>query len=117
MPKYSAIGPNERAGKKDSAATMRITDRTIIPKVPVSVFRVPALSGMYFFLARIPAIATGPMMGKKRDKSITVPHAIFQKGVLSPSPSNPDPLLAEEEVNSYNISEKPWLPGLFNQAA
>src|SRR5579872_3091909 len=110
MPKYSAIGPNERAGKKDNAATIRITDSTIIPKVPVSVFRVPALSGMYFFLARMPAMATGPMIGRKRDNSITVPQAIFQKGVLSPRPSKPDPLLADEEVNSYNISEKPWLP-------
>ncbi len=32
--------------------------------MPVSVLSVPALSGMYFLFAKIPAIATGPMIGK-----------------------------------------------------
>ena len=62
--KCSAIGPNASAGKNDSAATMAITAKTINPNVPVSVFNVPALSGIYFLFAKIPAIATGPIMGK-----------------------------------------------------
>ena len=62
--KYSAIGPNVKAGKNDKAATIRITAKTNNPKVEVSVFKVPLLSGMYFFEAKIPAIATGPMIGK-----------------------------------------------------
>lgn len=100
MEKYSAIGPNVSAGKNDNAAIITITANTISPKVAVSVFKVPALSGMYFLLARIPAIATGPIMGKYLAKSITIPQAIFQNGVLSPNPSNPLPLFALEEVNS-----------------
>ena len=42
---------------------------------------------------------------------------MFQNGVLSPSPSNPDPLLAAAEVNSYSISEKPCGPGFFSHAS
>src|SRR5690348_17545427 len=59
IPKNSAIGPSVNAGKNDSAATMEITPNTITPNVLVSVFNVPALSGMNFFFARIPAMATG----------------------------------------------------------
>ena len=87
MLKYSAIGPNASAGKNESAATIKITAKTIKPKVGVSVFSVPLLSGIYILDAKIPAIATGPMMGKYLPKSITKPQAIFQNGVLSPSPS------------------------------
>ena len=100
IPKYSAIGPNASAGKNDKAAMMNMTAKIIMAKVEVSVFKVPALSGTYFFFASIPAMASGPMMGKNLPKIITRPQAIFQKGVLSPSPSKPLPLLAEEEVNS-----------------
>jgi hypothetical protein len=107
IPKNSAIGPNVNAGKKLNAATINMTANTIIPNVPVSVFSVPELSGIYFLFARMPAIATGPMMGKYLASSITKPQVIFQKGVLSPNPSNPLPLLADDEVNSYNISLKP----------
>lgn len=101
------MGPSARPGKKESAATIAITANTIIPNVLVSVFSVPALSGINFFLARIPAMATGPMIGRKRESNITVPQVIFQNGTPSPKPSKPEPLLADEEVNSYNISEKP----------
>src|ERR1700759_3405402 len=62
IPKYSAIGPSDKAGKNESAAIIKITANTMMPNVPVSVFNVPALSGVYFFLARIPAIATGPII-------------------------------------------------------
>ena len=40
---------------------------------------------------------------------------MFQKGVLSESPSKPEPLLAAEEVYSYSISLNPWNDGLFSQ--
>ena len=101
------MGPRANAGKKLNAATINITANTIMPNVEVSVLSVPALSGTYFFFARIPAIATGPIMGKNLASNITVPQAIFQKGVLSPRPSKPLPLLADAEVNSYSISLKP----------
>ena len=101
------MGPNDKAGKNDKAAMIKITANTMMPKVEVSVLRVPALSGTYFFFAKMPAIATGPIIGKKRANNITVPQAMFQNGVLSPKPSKPLPLLADEEVNSYSISLKP----------
>jgi hypothetical protein len=62
--KYSAIGPNVNAGKKANAAKITITAKVINPKVSVSVFKVPALSGIYFLLAKMPAIATGPIIGR-----------------------------------------------------
>ena len=105
--KYSAKGPSAKAGKNDKAAIIAITAKTIIPKIEVSVFKVPALSGIYFLLASNPAIANGPIIGMKRLKSNTIPVVIFQNGLLSPKPSKPEPLLAALEVYSYNISENP----------
>lgn len=46
------------AGKNDKAATIKITARVIMPNVTVSVRNVPAPSGIDFFFASIPAIAT-----------------------------------------------------------
>ena len=97
------MGPKAKAGKKDKAATIAITTKMTKPKVEVSVFKVPELSGINFFSASNPAIATGPIIGKKRPKSNIIPVEIFQNGVLSPNPSKPLPLLAADEVYSYNI--------------
>ena len=88
------------AGKNDNAATMNITANVITPNVTVSVLRVPALSGIYFFCAKRPAIATCPMIGMNLLNINTIPHEIFQNHVLSPSPSKPEPLLAAQDVNS-----------------
>ena len=88
------------AGKKLNSARIIITAKTMMPNVAVSVFRVPALSGMYFLLASIPAIATGPMIGKNLLKIKTKAVVIFQNGLLSPRPSKPEPLLAADEVYS-----------------
>lgn len=101
------MGPNAKAGKKASAAMMAITANTISPNVAVSVFSVPALSGINFFSASKPAMATGPIIGRNLPNSRTMPVEMFQNGVLSPKPSKPLPLLAAEEVYSYNISLKP----------
>ena len=100
MLKYSAIGPSAKAGKKQSATTIMIVANTIIPNVPVSVFNVPALSGIYFFFARMPAIATGPIIGMNLANSITIPHVMFQNGTPSPRPSNPEPLFADDDEYS-----------------
>ena len=73
------------------------------------------------------ASASGAMIGMKRPNSITRPVAMSQCGLygrggvgrfgslkpqVSPRPSKPEPLLAEAELNSYRISEKPCAPGL-----
>src|ERR1044072_6676139 len=95
---------------------MTITASVITPNVQESVFNVPAEAGTYFLFAINPAMATGPMMGRKRPSISIKPVLRFQKMLLSPNPSKPEPLFALAEVNSYSISEKPWYPGLFNQA-
>ena len=48
---------------------------------------VPADSGMNFLLANIPAMATGPMIGKNRARKMTKPVLIFQKILLEVSPA------------------------------
>src|ERR1700743_2467459 len=101
------MGPNASDGKNDRAATINITANIIIPNVVVSVLSVPADSGMNFLLANNPAIATGPIIGRKRPRNMTSPALTFQKMLLSPKPSYPEPLLAALEVYWYNISEKP----------
>jgi hypothetical protein len=85
--KCSAIGPKVKAGKNDNAAIITITANTMIPKVAVSVLSVPADSGMNFLLASIPAIATGPMIGKNRARKITNPVLTFQKILLAVNPA------------------------------
>ena len=75
-----------KPGKNDNAATIIMTANTITPKVTVSVLSVPADSGMNFLLASIPAIATGPMIGKNLPTNITIPVLTFQKILLAVSP-------------------------------
>ena len=94
------MGPKVNVGKKDNAAMINITAKTISPKVGVSAFKVPALSGTCFFEARIPAMAMGPMIGRNLESNKTTPVVIFHHGLLSPSPSKPLPLFAAEEVYS-----------------
>ena len=101
------MGPKVKEGKNAKAATIKMMAKTILPKVAVSVAKVPEPSGTKCFFANNPAIATGPIIGKNRPKINTKPVAIFQNGVLSPNPSKPEPLFAADEVNSYNISLNP----------
>src|SRR5690606_3826538 len=98
--KYSAIGPRVNAGKNANAATITITAKTINPKLAVSVFSVPAPSGIYLFSDKIPAIAIGPTIGINLPNNKTIPVLIFHHKVLSPKPSKPLPLFADAEVNS-----------------
>ena len=105
--KYSARGPSANGGKYDRAVMIAITAKIMTPKVSVSVLRVPAPLGMYFLLPSKPAIANGPMMGRNRASNKEMPVVRFQNTLLSARPSNPLPLFAFAEVNSYSISEKP----------
>src|SRR5262245_41364761 len=107
MEKYSARGPSVRAGKKDNAAIMIITESNTATNAGLSTFRVPELSGIYFFEASEPAMARGPTIGMNLPKSMQTPQSTFQNGVASVSPSNPEPLFAADDVNSYSISLKP----------
>ena len=70
------------------------------PKSAVSVLSVPTVSGTSFFAKSEPQIASWKMIGMNRPISITSPQAMFHGTVLSPRPSKPEPLLADDEVNS-----------------
>ena len=45
-------------------------------------------------------MASGKIKAGNRPNSRTIPVAMFQGGLLSDSPSKPDPLFAAAEVNS-----------------
>src|SRR5262249_17571351 len=115
-PRCSATGPSTAAGRNNKAPMSRIAPRSTKPNVIVSVRRVPTVKGVNFLRAKLRAIAIGAMIGMKRPRSITQPHQMshwmlvgagglgLSSGLLkpnvSPSPSNPEPLLADADVNS-----------------
>ena len=98
--KYSAIGPSASPGKNSNAPSITTTENNTTPNIPESIFNEPDDSGVYFFTERKPAMAIGPIIGINLPSSIAMPVPIFQNGVLSPSPSNPEPLLAAADENS-----------------
>src|SRR4029453_9529136 len=91
--------------------------------VSVSVRIVPRVNGADFLRPSAAAMASGASIGRKRPKSITRPVEMSQCGLygagaglslkpyVSPRPSKPEPLLAEDEENSYRVSEKPCAAG------
>src|SRR5205814_9387225 len=111
-----ATGPSAATGRNISAPTSSTVPSSTHPNVTVSVRSVPEVNGVGFFPARLAANAIGAMIGMNRPRSITSPVATSQCGAngaggdgflsrsanpyVSPSPSNPDPLLALDEVNS-----------------
>ncbi|MNE67516.1 hypothetical protein D3C80_1631270 [compost metagenome] len=78
-----------------------------MPNKALSVRKVPDVSGTGFLTASEPATASMVITEKYRPMNITIPVEIFQNGVASPRPSNPEPLLAAEEVNSYKACVSP----------
>lgn len=52
------------------------------------------------------------IIGIYRANNMTMPVEIFQNVVLSFNPSNPEPLLADEDENSYSTCDTPWNCGL-----
>src|SRR5262249_3608461 len=116
----SATGPSTAAGRNSSAPTSSTVPSSTKANVSVSVRMVPDVKGVGFLAARLPASASGATIGMKRPSSMTRPVAMSQYGLygdggvrlssgrlspqVSPSPSKPEPLLAEDEENSYRIS-------------
>src|SRR5271165_6481717 len=98
--KLSATGPSTTAGMNERAPTRSTVPRSMKANVRLSVRKVPEEYGTRFFAARKPARAIGKTKAGNRPRSKTMPQATFQAGVLSPSPSKPDPLFAADEVNS-----------------
>src|SRR5207253_3003304 len=102
-------------GINSSAPTSRIVPSSTKANVNVSVRSVPAVKGVGFFAAKLAASETGAMIGMNRPSSMISPQAISQCGAngaggdglafgslnpqVSPSPSKPEPLLADAELN------------------
>ena len=69
------------------------------------------------FLARLPAMARVPIIGKNLAKSITSPNDTFKNIVFPLKPAKAEPLLPPHDEYAYNISENPCAPELFKLSA
>ena len=70
------MGPNERAGKKVSPATIAITPTTRKPKSAVFVGIVPDVAGTFGLAANEPPIANTGIIVKNRAMSIEMPCVV-----------------------------------------
>ena len=75
--KCSTIGPRLSAGKNVSAPTITITPTSSVVNSGVVTGNVPSDSGIRFLRLRLPAIASGGMIMKKRPKSIVRPSVVL----------------------------------------
>lgn len=115
--KNSASGPNANAGKKLSAPIIRTIKISRNTNIPFVVKSVPAFVAIFFLPARLPTIASVPMIGRKRANSMTRPSETFKNTVFALKPAKAEPLLPPQEEYVYSISEKPCAPLLFRLSA
>lgn len=66
---------------------------------------VPAVVAIFFLLAKLPAIASVPIIGRNLANNITNPRVIFKNGVLASKPANAEPLLPPADEKAYKSSE------------
>src|SRR5262249_43373329 len=79
----STIGPRPSAGRKVSAPTRTTTPTSRNTNNGPSVGKVPDDGGTYFFLARLPAIASTGIAIQKRPIHMQMPCATVQKSVVA----------------------------------
>ena len=70
--KNSAIGPSANAGKKLSAPIIRTIKISKNTNIPFVVESVPALVAIFFLPARLPAIASVPIIGRNRTNKMCI---------------------------------------------
>ena len=97
LPKNSASGPRASAGKKLSAPISNTTTISRKTNIPFVVDKVPAVVAIFFFPAKLPAIASVPMMGRNRAKSIISPRLTFKNTVFPLKPAKAEPLLPPQD--------------------
>src|SRR5215468_3940095 len=107
------MGPSESAGKYVNAPTITIVPISKITKSEPCVGNVPLVTGINFFPARLPAIASAGIMKRNLAISISMPRVRLYQGVLALIPAKALPLLPAPLVYAYIISEKPCGPLLF----
>src|SRR6266545_1499233 len=107
MSKCSRMGPKLRAGKNVNAPTITTTPSKSTVNSGVVTGKVPRDGGIYFFCARLPAMASMGMIIMKRPTSIVIAPVVLYQDVLVVSPAKAEPLLAACEVYEYIISLSP----------
>ena len=105
MLKYSAIGPNANAGKKLNAPIKKITNMSKNTNIPLLVDNVPEVVAIFFFFARLPAMASTANKGKNLATSIHIARIMFKNTVSEWTPAKDEPLFAPLDVNIYKNSE------------
>ena len=70
----------------------------------------PAVMTPGRWAAKVPAIASAAMIGRKRPTTIASARAMLYHTVLPLKPAKALPLLAAELVNAYSTSESPCGP-------
>src|SRR5262249_7959073 len=78
---------------------------------------VPLVTGINFFAARLPAIASAGIMNTNLAISMSMPIEGLYQGVFALFPEKALPLFPAPLVYAYNISEKPCGPPLLVLAA
>src|SRR5208283_6156407 len=94
----SRIGPRLSAGKNVSAPTMRITPINNVVNSGVVTGNVPSEGGIYFFCARLPAMASIGIIIRKRPISIVNPPVVLYQRVFPLIPPKAEPLFPADEV-------------------
>ena len=92
--KCSTMGLSERTGKNVSAPTMTIVPTNNPTNSGPCVGNVPAVTGIFFLAARLPATASIGMIIRNRPISIASPMVRLYQGVLALIPAKALPLFA-----------------------
>src|SRR5258708_9238604 len=77
---------------------------------------VPLVTGINFFDAKLPAIASAGIMKRNLEISMSMPSVRLYQGVLALIPANALPLFPAALEYEYKISENPCGPPLFTLA-
>src|ERR1019366_8149474 len=77
---------------------------------------VPLVTGISFFAARLPAIASAGIIKRNLPTSISRPMVRLYQGVLALIPAKALPLFPAPLAYVYKISENPCAPPLFKFA-
>ena len=96
----STIGPSDRPGRKVNALTIIMTPNKRMANKKVSVSKVPADGGEYFFCAKLPATARTGTIIAKRPKNIAKDKIKLKYTVFAFNPANALPLFAAVDVNA-----------------
>ena len=100
------MGPNERAGKKVNAPTIRTVPTRRPEKSGPDTGKLPLVAAARFLRPRLPASASAGMIMMKRPTSIAMPMVVLYQYVLAVRPAKALPLLpVPEEIGVQHLAE------------